>query len=227
MNGTPPQSFDRTPGSSGTRAHRPRTSLQHVYSPTTTTPSRPAIRTPGQRGAKPNIDFSTPTDLHRRKLRQSLGGGFTPGTPNSVTRKRATRLVVKIGWWEWFSTLPERWLFKLEMLPYELSLPSPARIGTGIGMAFHVLNLFVRWSEVRRMKEEDYGWEDMAGESSFVFDDEDGTEDYEKTAWVRWVSTRRPLLHISIERLVRVCISQWLPSRRQLLHRSLSSCSLS
>jgi hypothetical protein len=153
------------------------------------TPSRSATRPfdwDAARGLKP-APYDPPSGVQKGKLRQSLGGpgSWQEGTPQATGARKRARIIVKstMGWWEWFTSLPDSWWFNLEMLWQELPLPAPATTGKVAGFSLHILHALVRWSDIRNLRDDDVGWEDMRDESLY------GDEDAVDGAWVQWVST--------------------------------------
>ena len=158
------------------------------------TPSRSATRPfdwDAARGLKP-APYDTSASFQKRKLRQSLGetGNGQEGTDQATGARKRARIIVKstMSWWEWFMNLPESWWFKLEMLWQEMPLPAAATIGKMAGFSLHGLHALVRWSDIRNLRDDDVGWEDMRDESLF------GDEDTAETGWVQWVSIYCPLI---------------------------------
>ena len=82
--------------------------------------------------------------------------------------------------------LPESWWFKLELLWQEMPLPAAATIGKVAGFSLHILHALVRWSDIRNLRDDDVGWEDMRDESLF------GDEDTAEGGWIQWVSIYCP-----------------------------------
>lgn len=69
------------------------------------------------------------------------------------------------------------------MLLQELPLPAAATTGKVAGFSLHILHALVRWSDIRNLRDDDVGWEDMRDESLY------GDEDAVDSALVQWVST--------------------------------------
>ena len=152
------------------------------------TPSRSATRPfdwDAARGLKP-APYDPPLGAQKRKLRQSLGGAGTgqEASPQVTGARKRARIIVKstMGWWEWFTNLPESWWFKLEMLWQELPLPAAATTGKVTGFSLHILHALARWSDIRNLRDDDVGWEDMRDESLY------GDEDAVDGVWIQWVS---------------------------------------
>jgi hypothetical protein len=156
------------------------------------TPSRSATRPfdwDAARGLKP-APYDTLASVQKRKLRQSLAGTGSgqDGTPQGAGVRKRARMMVKstMSWWEWLTNLPESWWFELEMFWNEVPLPAAALTGKVVGFSLHILHALVRWSDIRNLRDDDVGWEDMRDES--LFGDEDTTEG----SWIQWVSVYRP-----------------------------------
>ena len=172
----------------------PRMSITYESSATAYhTPSRSATRPfdwDAARGLKP-APYDTPASVQKRKLRQSLGGAGSgqEGTPQATGARKRARIIVKstMSWWDWFTSLPESWWFKLEILWQEVPLPAAATTGKVAGFSLHILHALVRWSDLRNLRDDDVGWEDMRDESLF------GDEDEAEGGWIRWVSICCPL----------------------------------
>src|SRR5258706_7922804 len=152
------------------------------------TPSRSATRPfdwDAARGLKP-APYDPPPGVQKRKLRQSLGGAGTgqEGAPQVTAARKRARIILKstMSWWGWFTSLPESWWFKLERLWQELPLPAAATIGKVAGFSLHILHALARWSDIRNLRDDDVGWEDMRDESLY------GDEDAVDGVWIQWVS---------------------------------------
>jgi hypothetical protein len=177
--------------------HAPRMSI--TYDPSAGvyhTPSRSATRPfdwDAARGLKP-APYDPPGSAQKRKGRQSLGGAGRgqEGTPPVTGARRRARIIVKstMSWWEWFTSLPESWWFKLEMLWQEMPLPAATTTGKVAGFSLHILHALVRWSDIRNLRDDDVGWEDMRDESLY------GDEDEADRVWIQWVSTCCPLMDV-------------------------------
>lgn len=150
------------------------------------TPSRSATRPfdwDAARGLKP-APYDTLATIRKR---QSLGGTGKgeEGTPQATGARKRARIIMKstVSWWEWFMGLPESWWFKLEMLWQEMPLPAAATTGKVVGFSLHILHALVRWSDIRTLRDDDVGWEDMRDESLY------GDEEAADGVWIQWVST--------------------------------------
>lgn len=68
------------------------------------------------------------------------------------------------------------------MLWQELPLPAAATTGKVAGFSLHILHALARWSDIRNLRDDDVGWEDMRDESLY------GDEDAMDGVWIQWVS---------------------------------------
>jgi len=68
------------------------------------------------------------------------------------------------------------------MLWQEMPLPAAATTGKVVGTSLHILHALARWSDIRNLRDDDVGWEDMRDESLF------GDEDAAEAGWIQWVS---------------------------------------
>ncbi|KAF8517577.1 hypothetical protein BU17DRAFT_49773 [Hysterangium stoloniferum] len=101
--------------------------------------------------------YSTPAS--QRRLRKSIGiGASGNGTPDT-TFKRGEGASAKRVISNWASQL----IFDLQEFPHN-RLPDFQNMARVLGALLHCTHLVVRYTKLRRLKDEDIGWEDMLGE---------------------------------------------------------------
>lgn len=180
-----------------TPARRTRHSLVYAPSPLSTPSLSETIPFDwdAARGLKPP-PYQLPNSARTRRVRHSIAVGpdssadpqtpspATPFTKSPIKKPRQSRVIVRTSWKTWLVNLPSQWWFQLTMLHHDLPLPAPKTIGRTVGIALHLIHALIRWSDIRNMRTDEDGWDDMRHEFSFI--DEDEMEE-ESSGWFGWV----------------------------------------
>ncbi|KZV81852.1 hypothetical protein EXIGLDRAFT_779236 [Exidia glandulosa HHB12029] len=157
------------------RTPRPSIGISASSSSSTSSPSALGPSLPfdwdAARGLKPPpYGYATPNQGSR--LRQSVGGssarksmgvGRTGGALSPLKR---IPLVRSVSWIERLQNWPSQISFQLSLFPHNVPLPHPRTSARIVAATLNTVHLVVRYSQVRQLRDDELGWEDMVSETN-------------------------------------------------------------
>ncbi|KAF8516766.1 hypothetical protein JB92DRAFT_3142437 [Gautieria morchelliformis] len=136
--------------------------------------------------------YGTPASQRKLRNRSSIGvgnpaSGGKNGTPISKGAKMSPRRVFrKVPVTERISNWTSQMIYDIQDLPRN-RLPELRSVARVLGAVLHITHLVVRYTKLRRLKDEDIGWEDMLGEIDIPGAPSTGS-------WVDWTTLASMLL---------------------------------